>query len=49
MTDDGDFHTIDIMCHKIRVNLEEENRKVMNFINQKDDRTEMLFKHYEMI
>jgi len=40
---------MDLMAHKIRVHLESENRKVMNFLLPQDDKLEILFKHYEMI
>lgn len=47
--EDGTYHPADLMAHKIRAHMEEENRKVLTFVKPDDEKLEMLFKHYEMI
>jgi hypothetical protein len=37
------------MAHKIREHLEKENRKSLAFLDQKDSKIEMLYKHYQVI
>ena len=47
--EDGTYHPHDLMAHKIQIDMEEQNRKALNFFLDNDDKLEMLFKHYETI
>ena len=47
--EDGTYHPQDLMAHSIRMHMEAENRKAITFLDAKDDKLEILFKHYEMI
>jgi len=37
------------MAHKIQFHLEEENRRALTFLEDKDEKLDILFKHYETI
>lgn len=47
--DDGTYHPADLMAHKIQIHIEEENRRALTFIDTKDSRSEILFKHFESL
>lgn len=47
--EDGTYHPHDLMAHKIREHLEKENRKSLTFLDQKDSKIEMLYKHYQVV
>jgi len=47
--EDGTFHPQDLMAHKIQMHMEEENRRALTILDEKDDRLEILYKHYETI
>lgn len=44
--EDGTYHPHDLMAHKIREHVEKENRKSLAFLDSKDSKIEMLYKHY---
>lgn len=47
--EDGTYHPHDLMTQKIREHLEKENRKSLAFLDSKDSKIEMLYKHYQVI
>lgn len=47
--DDGTYHPLDLMAHKIQVHIEEENRKSLSFLLDSDSRFNILYKHYETL
>lgn len=47
--EDGTYHPHDLMTHKIREHVEKENRKALAFLDSKDSKIEMLYKHYQVI
>lgn len=47
--EDGSYHPQDLMAHKLREHLEQENRKALTFLKKEDTRLDILFKHYETV
>lgn len=47
--EDGTYHPLDLMAHKIQIHLEEENRKQLVWFMETDKKNDVLFKHYESL
>ena len=47
--EDGSYHPQDLMAHKLKEHLEQENRKALTFLKKNDNKLDILFKHYEVV